>query len=466
MKNIKFPFLTFLFIGIMVVGFVLGQAIIKAQRSAIAEEEMRLESIKQEVFVRNFDYSVLINVDTETADFIEFCKRTYNDFIEGFLSDERAGTPDQYKIRYRAAEESLEAKESTFVLNAFAAKKQKSFVRTLIGSATALLLHLNPLHLLLTIGLFWIIGINAEHLQGLWYFLLFAVGGTLLNFFAVNISSGDVAYFGFAPGLSLILGAYVFFNYDEEAYLIFPGVVKIYGIFILFFWIVYEAILAIVLNYENYQTFSFLHIVGIVAGIGIAAAFRISKPVLESNISKENLSPIEVAKRDMKMGNHKGAINVLSEILRKDSANEEALRLMLQSYIASRGQQDCIGLISYLLPDLMNKQKSKIAFDLFMDFSNAFPKAVLSVEAQYAAGKLLMENNFYEFAVDTLAKVTQMAPGSDLCIQAVFDIGKIQLEKLNQGQNAVAMFNWIIQNYPTHKLAGSARQMMMRVQGN
>ena len=117
MKKIRFPFLTFLFIGIMVVAFILGQAIIKAQRSAIAEEEMRLESIRQEVFVRNFDYSILINADRETGDFIEFCKKTYSDFIEGFLSDERAGTPDQYKVRYRAAEESLEAKENTFVLN-------------------------------------------------------------------------------------------------------------------------------------------------------------------------------------------------------------------------------------------------------------------------------------------------------------------------------------------------------------
>jgi outer membrane protein assembly factor BamD (BamD/ComL family) len=200
--------------------------------------------------------------------------------------------------------------------------------------------------------------------------------------------------------------------------------------------------------------------------VGIAAIFKVSKPVLESNISKENLSPVEMAKRDIKMGNFKGAINQLSEILRKESTNEEALRMMLQAYIASRGQQDCIGLVSYLLPDLLNKQKSKVAFDLYMDFSNAFPKATLSTEAQYAAGKLLMENNFYEFAVDTLAKVTQMAPGSDLCIQAVFDIGKIQLEKLNQAQNAVAMFNWIIQNYPTHKLSVSARQMMMRIQAN
>lgn len=464
MKNIKFPFLTFLFIGILVVAFILGQAIIKVQRSSISEEEMRLESIKQEVFVRNFDYSVLIDADKKSGDFIDFCKKTYSDFIEGFLSEERAGTPDQYKIRYKAAEESLEAKNNTFILNAFAAKKQQSFIRTLIGSATALLLHLNPLHLLLTLLLFWIVGINAEHLQGLWYCIFFAVGGTLLNFFAASVSTSGAAFFGFAPGLSFIIGAYVFFNYDEEAYLVFPGVIKIYGIFLLFFWIIYEAVLAIMLHSENYQTFSPFHILGLFGGATVAAVLKVSRPVIESNISRENLSPVEMAKRDMKMGNYRGAINQLGEILRKNSTDEEALRMMLQAYIASRGQQDCIGLVSYFLPDLVNKQKSKIAFDLYMDFSNAFPKAILSAEAQYAAGKLLAENNFYELSIDTLAKVTQMVPGTDLCIQAVFDIGKIQMEKMNQPQNAAAMFNWILQNYPTHRLAGPARQMMMRSQ--
>jgi len=464
MKKINFPFITILFIGIIIMAFILGQAIIKAQRSSIAEEEMRLNSIKQEVFVRNFDYSILLQADWAKGDFVEFCKKTYNEFIEGFLSDERAGTPDQYRIRYRATEESLEAKESGFLLNAFAARKHQSFLRTLIGSATAMLIHLNPLHLILTLMLLWIIGINAEHMQGLWYFLFFGIGGPLLNFFAASMSSGEVSYFGFAPGICLILGAYVYYNYDEEAYLIFPGVVRIYGIFLLFFWVIYEAVLALVLHTENYKTFSPLHIAGILAGVGIAAVFKVSRPPLESNISKEALSPVEMARRDMKMGNYRGAINQLGDILRRDSTNEEALRLMMQAYITSRGQQDCIGLASYLLPDLMNKKKGKIAFDLFMDFSNAFPKASLSAEAQFAAGKLLIENNFYELSVDTLAKVTQMVPGTDLCVQAVFEIGKIQMEKLNQSQNAAAMFNWIVQNFPTHPLAGPSRQMMLRVQ--
>lgn len=444
--------------------FILGQAIIKAQRSSIAEEEMRLDSIRQEVFVRNFDYSVLMQSNWSQGDFIEFCKKTYNDFIDGFLSDERARTPDQYRIRYRATEVSLEAKQDSFLLNAFAARKHQSFLRTLIGSATSMLMHLNPLHLILTIMLLWIIGINAEHMQGIWYFLLFGIGGPLLNFFASSMSSGDISYFGFAPGISLILGAYIYYNYDEEAYLIFPGVVRIYGIFLLFFWIIYEAVLALVIHTETYKTFSPMHVAGLIAGVGIAAVFKVSRPSLESNISKEALSPTEIARRDMKMGNYRGAINQLNDILRRDPNNEDGLRLIMQAYIASRGQQDCIGLVSYLLPDLMKKKMTRIAFDLFMDFSNAFPKATLSAEAQFAAGKLLIENNFYELSVDTLAKVTQMAPGSDLCVQAVFEIGKVQMEKLNQPQNALAMFNWIVQNFPTHQLAGPSRQMMTRIQ--
>jgi TolA-binding protein len=99
-----------------------------------------------------------------------------------------------------------------------------------------------------------------------------------------------------------------------------------------------------------------------------------------------------------------------------------------------------------------------------MDFSSAHPSAVLPLKAQYHAGKLLAENSFFEMAVTTLGQVAQSSPGSEEGIQSVFEIGKIQMQQLNQPQQAAGMFNWIIQNFPAHPIAGTARNFLQQIQ--
>jgi|GEM_PF-5040139 len=463
MKNIKFPFITLIFTGILLAVFILNTAVRSTQQSAIAEEEMRVNSLRGEIFNKYFTIDFTKEVKRGDLNFINYAKRIYEEFIRHyFSSDDFRYTQDKYRVRMKAARESLEAKRSNFILNALGNKKREDNVKMLISSATSLFIHLNPLHLVLSIALLWMIGINAEKLQGMWYFLLLLGGGVAFNFLGPLIGSPDVLYFGLAPGIAVVLGAYLYHNYDEDAYLIFPGVGKVYGIFLVVPWIIMEVILALQLHNETYHTFSFMHIGALFGGVILALLFGISKPLVESHVSSESITPIENARRNMKMGNYQGAFNILGDILRKDSTNEPALKLMLQGYLSYRNQQDCEGFINYIIPELVNKGKNKLAFDLYMDFSSSYPKSVLPLRAQYYAGKLLAENDFYEMAVDALTKVTQASPGSEESIESVFEIGRIQLEKLNQPQNAVAMFNWLLQYFPNHRLAPQARQLLQR----
>ncbi len=465
MKSIRFPFITLIFIGILIGIFVLSLTIISSQRDSIAEEEMRLESTQHDIFGKYFDPEYIFTISQDNLNIVEYSQKVFNSFIGDFLYSGKFEDAQTYKDHVQATSENLESKRGNFVLHALGAKKRSNPVSTLISAATSIFIHLNLLHIVLIAGLLWIVGINAEWIQGFWYFMLLTVGGVLFSFLGTYITPEGVATFGFMPGIAVCLGSFLVHNYDEESWIVIPGVIKGYGVFLIIPWIIVEVLLFLFVQNETYKSFSFMHIGALAFGAVLGVVTKIGRRPLESAVEKEDMDPLGIAKRDIRMKNYRGAIEKLGNILRKNPGNGDAARLMMQAYLASRSQQECLGMATYFIKDLMKRKMNKVAFDIYMDFSDAHPSAALPLESQFLAGKLLAENNFYEMAVDAYTKVTQLNPSSEESIQSVFAIGKLQLEQLNQPQNAAGMFNWIVQHFPNHALAPQARQLLQRAQG-
>ena len=101
-------------------------------------------------------------------------------------------------------------------------------------------------------------------------------------------------------------------------------------------------------------------------------------------------------------------------------------------------------------------------------YSPASPHANESLlamaELMAEEGRVFGEDAYFEKAIDEYRFLRREYPGSRHRFDALFTIGQIQWQNLEQPQPATATFQEFLKSYPTHRLAAQAKQALEEIQ--
>jgi N-acetylmuramoyl-L-alanine amidase len=101
-------------------------------------------------------------------------------------------------------------------------------------------------------------------------------------------------------------------------------------------------------------------------------------------------------------------------------------------------------------------------------YSPASPRANESLlamaELMAEEGRVLGNDAYFEKAIDEYKFLRREYPGSSHRFEALFTIGQIYWEDLEQPQQATATFQEFLKSYPSHRLAQQAKQALAEIQ--
>ena len=121
------------------------------------------------------------------------------------------------------------------------------------------------------------------------------------------------------------------------------------------------------------------------------------------------------------------------------------------------------------------KQRSKREYSRVIDayfrvyrYSPASPRAnealVAMAELMAEEGRVLGDDAYFEKAIEQYRFLRREYPGSRHRFDALFTIGQIYWQDLEQPQQATATFQEFLKSYPNHRQAGQAKQALVEIQ--
>ncbi len=121
------------------------------------------------------------------------------------------------------------------------------------------------------------------------------------------------------------------------------------------------------------------------------------------------------------------------------------------------------------------KQRSQREYSRVIDayfrvyrYSPASPRAnealLAMAELMAEEGRVLGKDVYFEKAIEQYRFLRREYPGSRHRFDALFTIGQIYWQDLDQSQQATATFQEFLKSYPNHRLAGQAQQALAEIQ--
>jgi len=121
------------------------------------------------------------------------------------------------------------------------------------------------------------------------------------------------------------------------------------------------------------------------------------------------------------------------------------------------------------------KQRSKREYSRVIDayfrvyrYSPASPRAnealLAMAELMAEEGRVLGQDVYFQKAIEQYRFLRREYPGSRHRFDALFTIGQIYWQDLDQPQQAAATFQEFLKSYPNHRQAGQAKQALAEIQ--
>lgn len=350
-----------------------------------------------------------------------------------------------------------------------------------VNAITSTFLHAGWLHLIGNMLFLWMVGCNMEDRWGPWFFSLFYIFGGIAASGADALSrwGSTETCVGASGAVAAVMGAFLL-RYAKTKikffWLVLLFIYPIKGTFnaaayiMLPLWILREIVFA---HFGLQQgVANWAHIGGFAFGAGVGAVIWVSgleekyfnpKYSLEG---EEHQVPPEYQQAHELLG--QGKIEEAKGIFKKLSIREggylPAMISLSKIYADDNNRDELIKITETITKRALATDEMHFAVESFQRMHKVFPDASVSPALQFRMASSFAKLSLFEEAVWLYRNLAASYPNEVLAQKSLIAAGDLLAQKMGMHENAIQMYNHVIQYYSDSPMAEFAREKLKQVQ--